>query len=150
LKWLRITYDASQWYILHNMSSTCPVWPAVGIGGQQWSRISSLNELVHFKAKLRDLGLLYQVMECKALLDKFGQVSSKVEYKGTVFVTVARYDRLGPYLSLHYIFWAVLALSVMFHHITNKEQRKRESVQECFIIIQNVLSERVVTNCCHI
>jgi len=49
------------------MASTGTACPVVGIGGQLWSRISSLKELVHFKAELRDLGLVYQVMECKAL-----------------------------------------------------------------------------------
>jgi len=35
---------------------------------------SSLNELDHFKAELRDLGLVYQVIACKALWDKIGQI----------------------------------------------------------------------------
>jgi len=67
LKRLRMTYDASWWHILHNMASTGPVWPVVGNGGQQWSWISSLNALVHFKAELRDLGTIYQVIACTAL-----------------------------------------------------------------------------------
>jgi len=49
------------------MSCTGPVLPVVGNGGQLLSRISSFNELVHFKAELRDIGLVYQVMECKVL-----------------------------------------------------------------------------------
>jgi len=49
------------------MASTGPVWPNVGNGGQIWSRISSLNELVHVKAELRDLGLVYQVIASTAL-----------------------------------------------------------------------------------
>jgi len=49
------------------MVSTGPVLPVVGNGGQLLSRISCLNELVHFKAELKDLGLVYHVMECKAL-----------------------------------------------------------------------------------
>jgi len=32
-----------------HMASTGPVWPVVGNGGQLWARISSLDELVHFK-----------------------------------------------------------------------------------------------------
>jgi len=63
-----------------------------------------LNELVHFKAELRDFGLLYLVIACTALCDKIGQISSKVTYNGPVFVTVSRDDRLGTYLSLHYLF----------------------------------------------
>jgi len=47
---------------MHNMASTGPVLPVVGNGGQLLSRISRLNELVHFKAELRDLGLVYQIM----------------------------------------------------------------------------------------
>jgi len=39
----------------------------VGNGGQLWSRISILNELVHFKAELRDPGLVYVVIACTAL-----------------------------------------------------------------------------------
>jgi len=66
-KRLCITYDASQCHIVHNMASTGPVWPVVDNGGLHWSRISSLNELVHFKSELSVLGLVYQVMDCKAL-----------------------------------------------------------------------------------
>jgi len=83
------------------MASTGSVLPVVGNGGQLMSRISSLNELVHFKAYLRDLGLVYQVIACTAVRDEFGQISSKVAYNGSVFVAVSRYDRLGPYLPLH-------------------------------------------------
>jgi len=50
----------------------------------------SLNVLVHFKAKLNNLGLVYQVTECTKLCDKIGQISSKVAYNGPVFVTVTR------------------------------------------------------------
>jgi len=89
------------------MASTGPVFPVVGNGGQQLSRISSLNELVYFKAELRDLGLAYQVMECKAPLDRIGRIWSNVAYNGPVFVIVSRYDRLGPHLSLYYLLWAV-------------------------------------------
>jgi len=63
-----------------------------------------LNELVHLKAELRDLGIVYQVITCRALLDKIGQIGSKVAYNGAVFVTVPRYGRLGIYSSLHYLF----------------------------------------------
>jgi len=88
-----------------------------------------LNEFVHFKAELRDPGPIYQVIACTALSDKIGQISSKVAYNVPVFVTMSRYDRLGPYLSLRYHFPAVLALSVMFDHITIKEPRKHDSDQ---------------------
>jgi len=67
LKRLRMTYDASSWHVLHNMASTGPVWPVIGNGGQLWSRASIFKELVHFKSELMYLGLVYQVMECKAL-----------------------------------------------------------------------------------
>jgi len=49
------------------MASTGPVLPVVGNGGQLLSRISSLNDLVRFKAELRDLGLVYQVIACTAI-----------------------------------------------------------------------------------
>jgi len=132
------------------MASTCPVWPVVGNCGPLWSRISSLNELVHFKAELRDFGLVYQVTACTALWDKMGQIICKVAYNGPVFATVSRYDRLVWYLTLHYLFWALLALYVMFDRITINEPRKRECDQKWTIIIQNDLSWRGVTNCVHI
>jgi len=50
-----------------------------------------------------------------------------VAYNGPVSVTVSRHDRLGPYMSLHYIFLAVLARSVMFDHIKVKGPDERES-----------------------
>jgi len=56
------------------MASTGPVLPVVGNGGGLWSTITSLNNLVHFMAELRDLGLLYQVIACTALSDKIGQI----------------------------------------------------------------------------
>jgi len=145
-----MTYDDSWWHITHNMSSTGPVWPVVGNGGQLWSGISSVNELVHIKAELRDLGLVYQVIAYTALWDKIWQISSKVAHNCAAFVAVSRCDRLGPYLSLHYLFPTVLALSVMFDHITIKEQRKHDSDQKWSIVIQNVLTYWGVTNCGHI
>jgi len=49
-----------------------------------------LNELVHFKAELWDLDLVYQAMAYTALWDKIGQISSKVAYNGPVFVIVSK------------------------------------------------------------
>jgi len=83
------------------MASTGPVLPVVGNGGQLLSRISIFNELVRNKSELRDFGLVYQVMECKALWYKIGRILSDVAYNGPVFVIVSRCDRLGPYLSLY-------------------------------------------------
>jgi len=128
------------------MASIGPVWPVVGNGGQLWSWISSLNALVRFKSELRDLGLVYQVIACTAVWDKFGQISSKVAYIGPVFGTVSRYDRLGPYLSLHNLFWDVLWFSVMYDHISIKETLKRESGQKWSIIKQYELLWRDKTN----
>jgi len=113
LKCLRLDYDATSWHLLHNMASTGPVWPVLGNGGQLWTRISSLIDVVHFKAELRDLGIVYQVIACTAVRDNFGEISSKVAYNGALFVTVSRYDRLGPYLSLHNLFWGF----VIFNHV---------------------------------
>jgi len=132
------------------MSSTGHIWPVVSNVGQLWSSISSLNELVHFKAELRDLGLVYQVIACTALWDKTCQISSKAEYNGPAFFTVPIYDRLGPYLSLHNLFWAVLWFSALFDHISIKETRKRESGQKWSIIIQYVLLWKDMTNYGHI
>jgi len=92
--------------------------------------------LVHFKAELRDLGLVYQVIACTALCYRIVQISSKVAYNGPVFVTLSRYDRLRPYLYLHYLFQAVFALSVMFDHIKIKEPRKHDSDQKWSLIIR--------------
>jgi len=132
------------------MASTGPLWPVVGNGGQLWSRISSLNELVHIKTEYRDLGLVYQIIACTVLWDKIGQISSKVAYNGPVFVTMSRGDRLGPSMTLPYLFWAVLALCVRSDHIKIKMSGKRESGQEWSVIIQNDISQRGVTNCGHI
>jgi len=99
-----------------------------------------LRELAHFKVELWYLGVVYQVIACTAISDKIGQISSKVAYNDSAFVAVSRYDRLGPYMSLHYLFPAVLALSVMFDHITIKEPHKHDSDQKWSIVIQNVLS----------
>jgi len=109
----------------------------------------SLNMLVHFKAKLNNLGLVYQVTACTTFWDTNGQISSNVSHNGPVFVTVPKYYRLGPYFSLYYIFCAVLALSVMFDHISIKETRKRESGQKYSIIIQYEPLWRDMTNCGH-
>jgi len=68
-------------------------------------------------------------MECKALWDKIDRIWSNVAYNGPVFVIVSRYDRLGAYVTLYYLFWAALALSVRFDHIKVKVQGKRESGQ---------------------
>jgi len=132
------------------MASTGLVWPVAGNGGQLWSRISSLNELVHFKAELRDLGLVYQVIACTAVWDGIGQISSKVAHNDRVFVTVSRHDKLGPYLSLHNHVWAILGLSVMFEHISIKETVKRESGQKWSIIKQYEPLWRDMTNYDHI
>jgi len=86
-------YDANEWHVLRNKASTGPIWPVVGNASQLWSWISSLNELVHLKSELRDLGLVYQVMECKALWDRIVRIWSNVAYNGPVFVIVSRYDR---------------------------------------------------------
>jgi len=132
------------------MASTGPAWPVVGNAGQLWSTISRLNELVQFKATLMAFGIMYQVIACTALGDKFGQIRSKVAYNCPVFVTGSRYDRLGTYLSLHNHFWAVLGLSVMFDHISNKETLKRESGQKWSIIKQYEPLWRDMTNYSHI
>jgi len=150
LKCLRMDYDATYWQILHRMASTGPVWPVVGNGSQLWSRISSLNALVHFTAELTDLVAVYQVIACTALWDKISQNWSKMAYNAPVFVIVSRYDRLGPYLSLYYLFRHVSSRSLRFDHIKVRVPGKREGGQKWSIIIQNVRSKWGVTNCGHI
>jgi len=86
------------------MAPTGPAWPVLSNGGQLWSRISSLNVFVHFKAELSVLGLVFQVIACTELSDKIGQIWSQVAYNGPVFVKVSRYDILGPFLPLYYHF----------------------------------------------
>jgi len=108
------------------------------------------GELVHLKSELRDLRLVYQIMECNALWDKIGRIWSGVAYNCPVYVTVSRCDRLGPCLSLYYHFSAILPLYVKFDHITIKVPGKRESGQQWFKIIQYVLLSRNMTNYGHI
>jgi len=112
----------------------CRQWWTVIVKNIKFEQVSP------HQGRIEDLGLVYHIIACTALLDTMGQVSSKVSYNGPVFVAVSRYDKLGPYLSLNYVFPGVLALSVMFDHITIKEPRKRESDQKWSIAIQNVLS----------
>jgi len=82
------------------------------------------------QGRIEDLGLVYQIIACTALLDSMCQISTKVSYNGPVFVAVSGHDKLGPYFTLNYLFPGVLALSAMFDHITIKEPRKRESDQK--------------------
>jgi len=86
------------------MASNVPVRLVVGNAIQLLSRTSSLNGLVNFKAQLKTLGQLYQGTECTTLSDKMCQISSKVAYIGPLFVIVPRHDKLGPYMSLYYLF----------------------------------------------
>jgi len=113
LKWLRMSYDANEWQTLHNMASNGPVWPVLVIDDQFWSRISSMNEIVHLKAELRNLGLTYQIMVDMALWYKIEQIWLKVAYKSPVYALVSRYVKLWPYLSLYYQsfdqFWQILS-----------------------------------------
>jgi len=132
------------------MACTVPVWPVVGNGGQLWWRISSLSKLVHVKSELRDLGPVYHVMECKALFHKIGRTWSNVAYNDPVFLIVSRYDGLGPYVSMYYIFWAVSSRSLRFDHIKIRVTGKREGGRKWSIIIHNVRSEWGVTKCGHI
>jgi len=132
------------------MAFTGPVCSVVSNAVQVRSGMSSLMELVHFKAELWDLVLVYQVIACTALWDEIGQIGSKVAYNGPVFVPVPRYDILGPYLSLHYLFWAVLSLSVRLEHNKVKVPCKRESCQKRSIIIQYETLQRDMSNYGHI
>jgi len=118
-------------------------WPAI-VRYIKFERVRSLQ------VKIEDHGLVYEVMECKVLWDKIGPIWSNVSYSGPVFLIVSRYDRLGPYFSLYYPFWSVLALSLRFDHISMKEALKRESGQKWSIIKQYEPLWRDMTNCGHI
>jgi len=102
------------------------------------------------QVKIEYLGLVYHVMECKALWDKIVRIWSNVAYSGQVFLIVSRYDRLGPYFPLYYPFWAVLALSVRVDHISITETLTRESGQKWSIIKQYEPLWRDMTNYGHI
>jgi len=128
--WQRISDDDNEWQTLHNMALICLVLSVLVNSDQVWSIISSMNDLVHIKAELRNLGLTYQVMACMAHWDKIGQIWSNVAYNGPIFVIVSRYDRLGSYLSLYFLLWAILALSVRIDHMAIKVPGKRESGQK--------------------
>jgi len=132
------------------MASTCPAWTVVGNGGQLWSRISSLSQLDHFMLELRNLGLVYQVIACTAIWDKIGQISFIVAYNGPEFVAVSRYDRLGPYFSLHNLFWTVLTLYVIFGHCKIKVPGMLDSAEKWSIIIRYESLWRDMTNYGHI
>jgi len=76
-----------------------------------------MNDLVHIKAEVGDLGLRYQVMAGMALWGKIEQIWPKVAHIGSIYVLVARYDQYWPYLCLHFLFWPISTLSGMFDKI---------------------------------
>jgi len=130
--WLMTPANGIYCIIWHLMVPYGLLWEMLANYGQEYK----FEQVSPFKAKLNNLGLVYQITACTTLRDKIGQISCKVAYNSPVFVTVTRYDRLGPYLSLYNLFWAVLWLSVVFDWISIKETLKRESVQKYSIIIQ--------------
>jgi len=102
-----------------------------------------------FQGRIENLRHVYQFRACMALWDKIGQIWSKVAYSSPVFVIVSKYDRLGPYLCLNYLFRAILTLSVRIHYIAIKVPGKRESGQKWSIMTQYVLLLRDMTNYGH-
>jgi len=129
-----------------NMASNGPGWLFVGNGGQLWSWMSSFNKLVHFKAELKNLALVYMVMAYTSLWDKISQIWSRVANNDPIFVTMSRYDRLKPYLSPYYLFWAILVLSVRFDQNAVKVPGKRKCSQKCSIMMQCALLQPDITN----
>jgi len=128
--WRQLVAD-TQWHgIQWSRTACCRQWKPTMVRNIKFQRVSP------FQGGIEAPRSSISGIACTALFDKIGQISSKVAYNGPVFVTVSRYDRLGLYLSLHYLFWAVLALSVRFDHITVKVPGKREIGQKWFIIIQ--------------
>jgi len=82
---------------LHNTGSNGPEWPHLVNGDHLWSRIWSMNDLVHIEAEVMNLGLRYQVMAGMALLSQIEQIWPKVVYNGPIYVLEARYDKFWPY-----------------------------------------------------
>jgi len=62
-----MSYDANECQSLHKMAPIGLLWTVVVNGDQVYSRISSLNEIVHFQVELRKLRLVYQVTAGMAL-----------------------------------------------------------------------------------
>jgi len=120
LNWIRIPSDTKEWRTLHYKASNGPVWPHLVNGDHVWSRIWSMNDLVHIEADVRILGLRYQVMAGKAIWGKTARIWPKVSSNGPMYVLVARYDKFCPYLCLHYQFWRISTLSGRFDHIVIK------------------------------
>jgi len=136
---LRMSFDDKWWQTLHNTVSNGPVWPHFVNGDHVWSSMLSMNDLVLIEAEVRNLGLIYQIMADMARWGKIKQIWPKVAYNGAIFIIVFRYDRLGPYLSLYYLFCAILALSFRFDPIAFKVPDNRECGQRWSIMIQYVL-----------
>jgi len=64
-----MSYNDHKWqtFHMHIIASNGLVCPVVISDDQLWSRIASMNELVHIRAELRNLGQVYQVMPSSAL-----------------------------------------------------------------------------------
>jgi len=97
LNLLRMPFDAKDWQILHNTASNGPVWPHLGNSDHVWSRIWTMNYLVHIEAEVRNLGIRHQIMAGMALWGKFQQIWPKVAYNGPIYVLVAGFDKFWLY-----------------------------------------------------
>jgi len=65
LNWLHMSFDENDLHTLHNTASNDPVRPHLVNGDHLWSKVWSMNDLVLIEAKVRNLGLRYQVMTGK-------------------------------------------------------------------------------------
>jgi len=128
-KRLHMTYVASQWHILHNNGI---YWSRITCFRQWWPAIvkNIKFELVRpLQVRIEGPRSILSGLECTALWDMIGRIWSGVAFNGPVFVRVSRYDRLGPYLSLHYFleqFWEFLSCLVIFRskrHLSAKVAR---------------------------
>jgi len=113
-------FDAKEWQTLRNTHYNGPVWPHIVNDDHVCSRIWRLNDLVLIDAEERNLGLRNQIMACMALWGKIEQIWPKMTYNGPINVVVAIYDKLWPYLCLHYQFLPTPSLSGRFDHIAIK------------------------------
>jgi len=137
--WLRKSFDDRDIRTFHNSASNSPVCHPLVNDDLVCSRVWSMNALVHIGPEEWNLGLVYQVMACTVFWDKIGQIWFKGVYNGPIFVMASKDDRLGLYLSLYYLLWAILALTVRFGRIAIKVPGKDHSGQKWSIIMQYFL-----------
>jgi len=89
LNWLRLSFDTKEWQTLHKTNCNGPIWPHLVNGDHVWSRVWSMNDIVHIEAEVHNLGLRYQFMAGMSLWGKIAQIWLKVTYNTPVYVLVS-------------------------------------------------------------